>query len=377
MYKRQLQEYLFTSDQHKADIETVEFVEKVKKSLRRMENSACWILVLEVKGESEDAAKLLDPINTQICEKYAPTVLTNECSGYFNKSLFPIINEFERKLRKLLYLASALQDDSNDREVISNLETEELGKLFETLFSDSEFVKSAKETINRKTWQFTKKEVLDAIRNIDEHTCWDALLGPTCVKTLREHFGELRRYRNDVMHAHNINYTQYRAAKQMFMKTNKELDIAIDNLIGIRADNRSTVSIDFNSVLGEALSTPTIKIDMSGVLPLYDMALKAEELKSAISPEALKSLESVGKKVSAGIISNLEITKALANLGELATMQSSISQMEKSINEALKQMRTYTAESCKPYIGLQQDKGHEMDKESTNSDDITADDGKD
>ena len=130
-------------------------------------------------------------------------------------------------------------------------------------------------------------------------------------------------------------------------------------------------------MLGEALSTPTIKIDMSGVLPLYDMALKAEELKSAISPEALKSLESVGKKVSAGIISNLEITKALANLGELATMQSSISQMEKSINEALKQMRTYTAESCKPYIGLQQDKGHEMDKESTNSDDITADDGKD
>ena len=100
-----LQEYLFTSDQHKADIETVEFVEKVKKSLRRMENSACWILVLEVKGESEDAAKLLDPINTQICEKYAPTVLTNECSCYFNKSLFPIINEFERKLRKLLYLA--------------------------------------------------------------------------------------------------------------------------------------------------------------------------------------------------------------------------------------------------------------------------------
>lgn len=320
-----LQEYLFTSDQHKADIETVEFVEKVKKSLRRMENSACWILVLEVKGESEDAAKLLDPINTQICEKYAPTVLTNECSCYFNKSLFPIINEFERKLRKLLYLASALQDDSNDREVISNLETEELGKLFETLFSDSEFVKSAKEAINRKTWKFTKKEVLDAIRNIDEHTCWDALLGPTCVKTLREHFGELRRYRNDVMHAHNINYTQYRAAKQMFMKTNKELDIAIDNLIGIRADNKSTVSIDFNSVLSKALAMPANKIDMSSVLPMYEMTIK----------------------------------------------------MEKSINEALKQMRTYAAENFNPYIGLRQDEGNETDKETTHCDDITADDGKD
>lgn len=372
-----IQEYLFISDQYKENIETVKFAEKVKKSLRRIENSTCWILVLEVKGESEDAAKLLDPINTQICEKYEPTVLTNECSGYFNKSLFPIINEFERKLRKLLYLASALQDDSNDHEVISNLETEGLGKLFETLFSDNEFIKSTKETINQKTWQFTKEEVLDAIRNIDEHTCWDALLGPTCVKTLRGHFGELRRYRNDVMHAHNINYTQYRAAKQMFMKTNKELDIAIDNLIGIRADNNSTVSIDFNSVLGEALSRPAIEIDMSGVLPLYDMAIKAEELKSAISPEALKSLESVGKKVSAGIISNFEITKALANLGGLATMQSSISQMEKSINEALKQMRTYTAESCKPYIGLRQDEGNETDKETTHCDDITADDGKD
>lgn len=370
-----IQEYLFTSDQYKEDIEAVKFAEKVKKSLRRIENSTCWILVLEVKGESEDAAKLLDPINTQICEKYAPTVLTNECSGYFNKSLFPIINEFERKLRKLLYLASALQDDSDVHKVISNLEARELGKIFETLFADTAFVKNTRETINQKTWQFTKEEILEAIRNIDEHTLWDALLGPTCVKTLREHFGELRRYRNDVMHAHNINYTQYRAAKQMFMKTNKELDIAIDNLIGIRADNNSTVSIEFNSVLGKALAMSAIKIDMSSVLSLYNMALKAEELKSAISPDALEPLASAGKTVSADFISNPEISKALANLGELATIQGNISQMQNSLNEALKQMCTYTMEISN--IGLQQDKGNETDKEETHSDDITVDDGKD
>lgn len=51
--------------------------------------------------------------------------------------------------------------------------------------------------------------------------------------------------------------------------------------------------------------------------------------------------------------------------------------MEKSINEALKQMRTYAAENFNPYIGLQQDKGNGTDKETTHCDDITADDGKD
>ena len=51
--------------------------------------------------------------------------------------------------------------------------------------------------------------------------------------------------------------------------------------------------------------------------------------------------------------------------------------MEKSINEALKQMRTYAAENFNPYIGLRQDEGNETDKETTHCNDITVDDGKD
>lgn len=60
------------------------------------------------------------------------------------------------------------------------------------------------------------------IKKLDENTLWDTLLGCDCAETLRKQFGELRAYRNDVMHAHNINLTQYRSAKRLFQKVNVE-----------------------------------------------------------------------------------------------------------------------------------------------------------
>ena len=74
--------------------------------------------------------KILDPLNRQVCEKYKPTVLTNECSAYFNKALYPIVNEFERKLRKLLYLASSLQSDEKSQKVIVRIGRTGTGKHF-------------------------------------------------------------------------------------------------------------------------------------------------------------------------------------------------------------------------------------------------------
>lgn len=158
-----IQEYLFTTDKYKADLENLVIPEKVFKEVEEIEDSECWTLTLSIDSESEEAAKLLDPLNIQICEKYNPTVLSNECSGYFNKSLFPIANEFERKLRKLLYLASSLQGDNESHKVISDLEVKDLGEIFTTLFSDENFVKGVKELVNQKTWRFTRTELLAAI----------------------------------------------------------------------------------------------------------------------------------------------------------------------------------------------------------------------
>ena len=216
-----IQEYLFTSDKYKADLESMVVPEKVIKEVAAIENSKCWTFSISVGGESKDAARILDPLNRQVCEKYKPTVLTNECSAYFNKALYPTVNEFERKLRKLLYLASSLRGDEKSQNVIVRLEEQDLGTIFEMLFSDAIFVKKAKETVTKTlSWQFTRAELLDALNKLDENKLWTVLLGDDCAKTLCESFSELRNYRNDVMHAHDIGYERFNAAQKLFKKVN-------------------------------------------------------------------------------------------------------------------------------------------------------------
>ena len=99
-----IQEYLFTVDKHKAELESFVVPEKIHKEIMTIKNSSCWTLCLSIDSESKEAAKLLDSLNSRICDQFKPTVLSNGCSAYFTKSLYPIVNEFERKLRKLLYL---------------------------------------------------------------------------------------------------------------------------------------------------------------------------------------------------------------------------------------------------------------------------------
>ena len=251
-----IQEYLFITDEYKDEIKNSAIDETVKKEIITIQNSSCWMLYLYADGENEQVARKLDLINSQICEKFRPTVLSNGCSAYFNKSLFPIVNEFERKLRKLLYLASALQEDNETNEVIKNIESKDLGKIFEGLFTDADFVKKVKEKVNQKTWQYTRKEILRNINELDENTLWDKLLGVECVETLREKFNEIKDYRNDVMHAHNINLKQYRAAKRLFQKVNDELDMAINELMGTEKKNQSvTINNNFNNAIRNAFES--------------------------------------------------------------------------------------------------------------------------
>ena len=263
-----IQEYLFTSDKYKSDIESLVVKDEIIKEINEIENSSCWILNLSVDGENEKAAKILNAINIEICEKYEPTVLSNECSAYFNKLLFPIINEFERKLRKLLYLGSALQGNDEDHKVIKDLESKDLGKIFEKLFCDSDFVKNIKSEINNKKTNFTRMELIAIIEKIDENTLWDKLLGPDCTETLREKFDEIRKYRNDVMHAHNICLEQFKSAKKLFNKVNEELYIAIERLVGAVEESKSIIDKDYNKTLGLALSSIENPIMVSN-LPIF------------------------------------------------------------------------------------------------------------
>ena len=252
MAKQVKQEYLFVEDTHKAEVESYK-PENVRCSIQNIEDSSCWIAVYETSGENLPSAKILSKTNDYIMSKFNPTILTNESAAYFNKSLYPYFNEFERKLRKLLYLKSALQHDATASQNIKELESKDLGTIFELLFTDTQFIKDVKKSINEKSWQFTRDEIINTINQLSESTLWDSLIGHETISILRSDFIRVKNYRNDVMHAHNMDAASYTSALGIIKKINDQLDDELNKLVKSPEPPTESSEKSFNSALSQAL----------------------------------------------------------------------------------------------------------------------------
>ena len=196
-----IQEYLFTDDikiNDEKELSLCGFVPEIEP----IKNSDCKIVKYISAGNSVEDAKSLSSVNETIMDKYKPTVLTNESSAYFNKRLYPLFNEFERKLRKLLYLKSALYKNKDDVKAIDNLEGMDFGELFELLFIDTKCMSETKDYV--KKYKFSSASLIRHIIEIEENTLWKKLFSDGAVSDFEGEYDTVRRHRNDVMHAHNI-----------------------------------------------------------------------------------------------------------------------------------------------------------------------------
>jgi hypothetical protein len=274
-----VQEYLFASDDEREQFSKYSPV-NVNKMINDFEDSDCWIAVFTVSGNTESGAIILSEINEFICKNFHCVTLTNESSSYFNRALFPHINEFERKLRKLLYIASEKSGKKDGAENISELEIMDLGVIFDLVFTDANFIKQAKTVVNNKSWQFTKNEILNDINAIIENPLGDRILGCNMIPSLRSGFGTLKSYRNDVMHAHNINSENYKKAKLLFKQVIVELDEAIDNFISTKSNSDMELQKDeLNASLKNAINTAKTTALISGLDTLREAIQAAEVYK--------------------------------------------------------------------------------------------------
>lgn len=310
-----VQEYLFTNKEHRETIEKYyRQQDNIKLDIEEIENSDCWIAKFSTVKNDEASAKRLSVLNDDIVQKYHPTVLTNDSSAYFNKVLFPYINEFERKLRKLLYLKSALSLNPKNVETIRNLEEKDLGEIFTLLFSDTQFVNSVKKSVNGKTWQFTKAEILESIQNLHEHTLWDDLMDGGAVPTLRSRFVESKGFRNDVMHARNMDKKAYCAAKELIKKINAQLDSEIGKIIVEKETGNkscSQTSRDFNTLMSNAMKTMD------------------EQQTSATLMEQLSQIQSSAALIDTnGISAALKELEVISNIHEIHNISKYISSSE-------------------------------------------------
>lgn len=228
-----------------------------------------FIVTFSIKANDRKAAFRLSDLNNMLVDKINLTVLVNGSAAYFNKNLFPLINDFERKLRKLLYIASALKPAGQKN--ISGLEQKDFGEIFDSLFHDKDFSAKVRAYINvgkkgtsgdENTWSGYSSELASFLAGIKEKPLWDSLL-PNQVPTLRERFIEIRLRRNDVMHAHNINKKIFTDTEKLFKQVNKELDQAIEEI-----SRSKTIPESFNQSLAniifiEANTTETISAEIT------------------------------------------------------------------------------------------------------------------
>ena len=246
-----IQEYLLQDENIKKNISDYK-PEKASIKLYQVEKGKCWYAQISVNGSNEQAARDLSDIDMYVQEHFAVTLLRSDCSAYFTNKLYPLLSSFERTLRKLLYIFSAINNDDESAKNIKELEKKTIGQIFTMLFIDDAFVSSIKDSIkgaNRDI--FSKDDILKLISSVDEKTVWDSLMGDDIVPTLRKNFQEVRSIRNNVMHAHNINWNEYENSRKLLRKIIKEMDTALDD-VSIK-ESIATKKPSYNHTLSDAL----------------------------------------------------------------------------------------------------------------------------
>lgn len=228
-----LNEYLFLSDENRTAVEGYKPPTDVKFKISKV-NETSWIASFSINGDDQTCAMKLSEVHSAISE-YSPLVLMCESSGYYNKELYPLVNELERKLRNLLYSLLPFLKHEEVMENIKDLEANNLLWLFNMIFIDKDFnkditkwVNAAKNSKYQGLGQFTKSEIQNHVNTVHEKTFWDNCFGKEYAPTLRERFREVNAYRNKVMHAHNMDSDEFHDARDLFSTINEELDDAIE-----------------------------------------------------------------------------------------------------------------------------------------------------
>lgn len=243
-------EYLI-SDEQKADA-CVAIIDQTKAASNKKQlNDSYYIVTASLKSDSDTSAIVLSKLHENVMSTIDCTVLTDESSAHYDRVLYPLINEFERKLRKLLYSASVLNDEGDNQ--ISDLESKDFGELFALLFRDEDYWKKVKVFVNDQKngtdgWKGFAGELNRFLESVTEKPLWDKLL-PGRAPLLRENFSDVQKYRNDVMHAHYIKRKDYLQIKRLFDNINSEIDEAIESLA-----NGALVPETYNEDLGNALA---------------------------------------------------------------------------------------------------------------------------
>ena len=228
-----------------------------KKSGIGIPNTNVYVYEFECVESEEDyddeaKAKKLDQLTSRLKEKYGDAfqIIYSESSQYFCKKIYPLVVKFETKLRYTVYVSRALFENGNiskesfrfeiDKQK-KEMEELDFGKLYEALFTDIEIQEKVKRINGKK---LTKADLIREIESLEEQSIWEQIVGIE-YGYIADHFLEIKKYRNDVMHNHLMVYEEYIRGQEVLQRAIVELDRVIDDKLLV---NNSNFSNDINII---------------------------------------------------------------------------------------------------------------------------------
>jgi hypothetical protein len=353
-----INEYLFQSDEHRAKVEEYK-PDGVAVEISGIDNTPLWVATYSLANKNEESAKKLSDVHTIVLQ-FSPLVLSCESSEYYNRILFPQVNELERKLRKLLYLAASISDVKEAKENIKQLEDKDFGEIFDLLFIDQHFITNIKKRINADVKsefngrsKYSKEELKTYVDSLEELPLWDTILGEKDVQTLRTRFRDVQSYRNDVMHAHNISKELFGKARYLFDKINNELDIAIGKLIRASEDNPDEPKPEVNTAISSAIAA----MDLSALTDAFKNSSMSPALLE-MSSQMSKVLEGIPPFVANSAIANYsavaEALKSIQPLKENSALAEALRNanafLTSPVMENFRRQMSQFSEAVRPYL---------------------------
>ena len=294
--------YLFDIDKtDEIEQELKESSIKIDKEIIENDKLEKIIIKLQTENATLEEAHKLDEINSYIIENLSPIVLSCGSSRYYNHELYPIINDMERNLRHLVYLANDLV---GDKKLKKRLEDQNFNQIYGMLFTDSKFINKVHNLVGdrKENRKFSKEYLISQVENMDENVMWDEILKNDPVPSLRKNFRLAKDYRNSIMHAHNINKRDYINILELYNCINREL---LEEIKMISASPEKEINKDIGSILSSALIPFKEIVDFSTTISQFANSLSTIKIPenyfnslelpeyNIISPEFLEQIKRI------------------------------------------------------------------------------------
>lgn len=180
------------------------------KKTFRVGGRESFLIEFCTKGTGVAMAKALGAVRDRLPSAKGVHILEDDASQLFAKRLFPSLAEYERELRRTLFLALDLgeTDETDGNELLKIIERESLSRLGNKLFTDDRFVKAVKERAGERR-PFSKEEITRLVESTEEKAPWDILFGGFDMGCVKRNFWPIVECRNAVMHHRTIKGDEY------------------------------------------------------------------------------------------------------------------------------------------------------------------------